>query len=186
MKQTQQLTNILTDKNLMKVVEHMQTYLVRGSINFSGLMTVPSKDRIPALAKEDFPACLKVVNNAIHLFLSASGVNANTSVMISSSILNEAHEDNLSVEDVVMFLMKLSGGQYGKFFGAITPDSFMEKFEEYRQERHEVIMNIRYEDSAQHKALGPSERESDNNVDERKLMAGDVLKYHYDKHIKSK
>lgn len=159
----------------------MQNYLVRGSINFPGLMKVPSANRIPALSQADFTECMKSVNSAVYLFLSTCGVEVNTSVAITSSILNEAHEDNLSIEDVVMFLMKMTAGQYGKFYGNITPPAFMEKFEEYRQERHEALLNIREEKSANHKALGPSEREYDKSPDQQRQAVKDLMDYHFKK-----
>jgi hypothetical protein len=178
MSQGNQLRLFLEANNLMGVTMHMQTYLQNGKIDFTGLMAVPSSNRIPALSKSNPMECMVAVNSATLMFLQSSGVDANTSVMITSSILMESHEDNLAIEDVVIFLMKLNAGQYGKFFGAITPASFMEKFEEYRQERHEAILSIREEEQANHRAAGITERESDNTTDPKDLHRMAVFQHY--------
>lgn len=165
----------------MDVSLHMQSYLPRGRVNFGSLMEIPSSSRIPALAKINPAECMKTINSATLMFLQSSGVDTNMSFLITNSIMMESSEDNLSIEDVVIFLMKLNAGQYGKFFGAITPASFMEKFEEYRQERHEFIISYLEEQQANHKAAGIRERSSDGQVDAKDEVMRAVYNYHANK-----
>lgn len=175
-----QLRLFLEANNMMAVSVHMQTYLQLGKINFTELMAIPSSSRIPALSKVDPMECMVAINSATLMFLKSSGIDSTQSVMITNSILMESAEDNLAVEDIVIFLMKLNAGQYGKFFGAITPASFMEKFEEYRQERHEFILNYREEQQANHKAAGIAERDESNRDDFKDLQRTAVYQ-HYSK-----
>ena len=80
---------------------------------------------------------------------------------LSMMIIETAAEDNLALEDVILFLQNLVRGQYGALYESMDIPKFMEKFELYRQDRHESFMRIREEQHSQHKALPVNDRYSE-------------------------
>jgi hypothetical protein len=178
MNQTDQLTIFLDGNKLAETTMHMFRYIDRQGVKYGDLLRVPSESRIPAMMQRDQVSCMKFINAATSMFLQSHNVNPSACIMISSSIMMEAGQDNLSLEDLVIFLMRLNSGQHGKFYGEVTPSAFMEKFEEYRQERHEAIISIREEQAAQHKSEGYSGRESDNTSDEKALTMTAVYQHY--------
>lgn len=80
---------------------------------------------------------------------------------LSITIIDTAGEDNLALEDLMIFLQKLVRGHYGSNYESMDIPKFMSKFEEYRQERHEALMRMREEQHAQHKALPVDDRYSE-------------------------
>ena len=80
---------------------------------------------------------------------------------LSMMVIETASEDNLALEDLMIFLQKLVRGHYGSNYESMDIPKFMSKFEEYRQERHQSIVRIREEQHAQHKALPVYDRYSE-------------------------
>ena len=49
-----------------------------------------------------------------------------------------------------------------------------EFFEQYREQRHKVFLDIKYEQEVRHKALGPSERSSDEFEEKEQSMRDEL------------
>lgn len=77
---------------------------------------------------------------------------------LAEELIDTANEDNLSLEDVILFLQRLVRGQYGELYESMDIPKFMEKFEVYRQDRHNEILRIRESEHLQYKALGDATR----------------------------
>jgi len=71
---------------------------------------------------------------------------------MAEAVVNQAGEDNISIQDIGLFLQDLKGGKHGHFFGSPTVIQFMEKLEEYRQKRYNAMLDIREEEHIQRKA----------------------------------
>ena len=80
---------------------------------------------------------------------------------LTDAIIESAGEDQLAIEDLLLFLQGLLRGKYGKMYESMDMPKFFEFFEQYREQRHKVFLDIKYEQEVRHKALGPSERSSD-------------------------
>lgn len=98
------------------------------------------------------------------------GLNEDQITEIAEQIIEQSQEDNLSVEDVLLFLRELVTGKAGKIYDRMDIPTFFELFENYRERRHQAVLNIRYEEQANHKVLGPSERSSDDTKTEKQEM----------------
>jgi hypothetical protein len=75
-------------------------------------------------------------------------------IEISDQIIEQSGEDNLALEDFLLFGQKFLVGEYGKIYDRMDVPTFFEFFEKYRQLRHEAILNVREEQHAQFKSMG--------------------------------
>lgn len=133
-----------------------------GLVDHKKTLSIPDRDRIPALVKENRRVVLTVITAALGSAFSnlnlRVGMNEDQIVELADAIIETAHEDQLSVEDVLLFLRDMITGKAGKIYDRMDMPTFFEMFETYRQARYETLKNIHYEREAQFKASGPQER----------------------------
>lgn len=77
---------------------------------------------------------------------------------LAEEIIDTSSEDNLSLEDLMLFLQNLVRGKYKLSYESFDIPKFMELFEIYRQERHSMILRLRENEHLQFKALGDATR----------------------------
>lgn len=168
--------------NKMAISAHLSRFKERGIIAFDKILSIQSSERIPALVKNPdgryevliaLTATLKSAFNNINLRM---GLNEDQIIELSDSIIDQSFEDNLSLEDVLLFLQKLLMGEAGKIYDRMDIPTFFEMFEKYRQERYEALLNIREEQQAQYKSFGPSERWSDMNKEDERDAFHEAMK----------
>lgn len=149
---------------------------------------MPTVERIPELTKsEEGKARVATVltaslMSALSNINTRVGLNEDQVIELAFQIIDQSHEDNLSLEDVLLFMQQLITGQLGKIYDRMDMPTFFELFEVYRQERHEALQKIRYEQNANYKALGPTERASEDSTSEReahRMALGEHLKHIY-------
>lgn len=133
-----------------------------GTVNYPALFKIPSDSRLPKLAEQDFGSTLSIVTAGITLAFEnmnlIRGMNNSQIIDLAETVLDSSNEDNLSLEDLMLFLQKMTRGEYGKLYESMDVPKFMEMFEIYRQERFQEIINIREEQAAQHKAIPVNDR----------------------------
>jgi len=130
-----------------------------GVIYFPALFAIPSEQRLPALPVNDvLPMLVVGLTLAFETMNLARGMNDNQVIDLAEIILESSSEDNLSLEDVVLFLQQLTTGKYGKLYESMDIPKFMDLFEKYREERWQAIQQIRYEQTVQHNAIPINER----------------------------
>lgn len=165
--------NALVKQDNVAIAVHLSEFKERGMVNYTRVLAVPSAERIPALtqSKKDYQhiltilaVCLKSAFSNINLRI---GLNESQIVELADQIINTSFEDNLSLEDVMLFLQEMVTGKAGKIYDRMDIPTFFELFETYRQKRYEALQEFRYEQSANHKALGPSERSSEDSTSEK-------------------
>lgn len=140
----------------------------QGVIKYDKVLAIPVMDRIPALAEKSFHKVVTLITAALTLAFESMnlkrGMNQIQIVDLAEAIIDTAGEDNLAMEDLMLFLQKLVRGEYGAMYESMDIPKFMTAFEEYREQRWQSLNNIRYEQAAQHKGMGDSER--NNQTDE--------------------
>jgi len=140
----------------------------QGVIKYDKVLSIPLVDRIPALAEKNFHRIVTIITAALTLAFESMnlkrGMNQIQIVDLAEAVIDTAGEDNLSLEDLMLFLQKLVRGEYGAMYESMDIPKFMTAFEDYREQRWQQLNNIRYEQAAQHKGMGDSERS--NQVDE--------------------
>lgn len=88
---------------------------------------------------------------------------------LTYTVIETSEEDNLSLEDVVLFLQRLVRGEYGANYESMDITKFMEKFEVYREDRYQSIRNLRDEETASHRPDYSDTRLSEQRSQEENL-----------------
>ena len=139
---------------------HLSKFKERNVIQFNKVFEISLDERLPVLTKTDegryeiliaLTASLKSLFSNINLRV---GLNEDQMIEIAELIIDQSHEDNLALEDVLLFLQKFLVGDYGKIYDRMDVPTFFEFFEKYRQARHESVLNLRYEQHSQCKVEG--------------------------------
>lgn len=167
---------------------HLSTFKERGVVAFKKILSIPSSERIPSLAKNEqtryelliaITASLKSAFSNMNLKM---GMNEDQVIELAECIIDQSEEDNLALEDVLIFLQKMLLGdtisddkKEGRIFDRMDIPKFFEIFETYRQSRHEEILAIRDEENIQFKVMGrddrrPTSMASDETKDPQTLI----------------
>ena len=137
----------------------------QGQINFPAIFSINRESRLPAMAKIDlkrtFAVVLVAVTNAMESMNLIRPMNATQIMDLVDAIIETSEEDQLSIEDVMLFLQQLVRGQYGKLYESLDIPKFMDMFEQYREERWQAIRNIRDEQASSHRPSYHEERVSE-------------------------
>lgn len=133
-----------------------------GSVNYPAIFSIPSEQRLAKMAENDFSGTLSLVTVGVTLALEQLNLkfpmNALQILDLSESILDTSGEDNLSLEDLMLFLQQLTRGKYSPLYESMDVPKFMEKFELYREERHRAMVQLRENKHLEFKALGDPTR----------------------------
>jgi hypothetical protein len=126
---------------------------------------VPVNERLPALAKiygnDKIAGILSLsITSALNNFNLRVAMTPDQIANLSYAILDEAEQDQLAIQDVLLFLDGMVKYKYGKVYDRMDMPTFFEMLEKYREERHLAFMNGKDEAHAQFKAMGDSNRTS--------------------------
>lgn len=126
---------------------------------------VPVSERLPALSKlygtDKISGILSIaITKALNNFNLRVGMNAEQIMQLAYSLIDEAEQDQLAIQDIMLFLDGMVKYKYGKVYDRMDMPTFFEMFEKYREERHLAFMNGKDEAHAQFKAMGDSNRTS--------------------------
>ena len=143
----------------------VQQYATADGPNYEALLSIPLSERIPALINEyglkRMHRLIKTILNefcyTVALPKSKKLTEIKTSVT-ACDLLLVADEDQLSMEDLIVFFELTKNGKYGKFKTVLTHYSIMEKLEQFRQQRYETYIRIKEQKEAEVRLLGPTER----------------------------
>lgn len=129
-----------------------------GLVNYPAVLSIPRVNRIPELAKNDFNTTIKTIGVALTLAFEnmnlKRGMQPEQIANLSEIVIDTASEDNLAVEDLMLFLQKLVRGEYGITYESMDIPKFMNFFEKYREERWQELNRIRMEGHIQNKCSG--------------------------------
>lgn len=150
------LINALEAGNKMELNLAIKQYkLPTGHANFPALFTIPTAQRIPALAKQDIKRAFALVCAAVTMAMEnlnlVRPMNSSQIMDLTDAIIETAEEDNLSLEDLLLFLQKLTRGEYGSMYESMDIPKFMQFFEKYREDRFQAVKAMREEQSANHR-----------------------------------
>lgn len=141
----------------------LQNFLDNDSINYQKLLSIPLENRIPALIEEFgikrmhslITVMIKEFCHAIKLPTSRK-LNETGSRACACDLMLTAEEDQLSLEDLVLFFERAKEGKYGAFKHVLTHFSIMQKLELYRDERHRTYFAMKEKKEAELKMIGPA------------------------------
>lgn len=129
-----------------------------GSVNFIALRDIPVENRLFALAKQDLGQAVKLIAVSLtYAFESLNLVrpmNAFQILDLAEVIVEESGTDKLALQDVLIFLQRLTRGYYPALYEGMDSAKFMERFNHYRDERWEEMRAIRDEKIEEWQRLG--------------------------------
>ncbi len=133
-----------------------------GIIKYPSLFAIPTENRIVELAKKDYAKIAVLISAGLTLAFEsmnlARPMKASQIADLAEMIIETSNEDNLAIEDVILFLQKLTYGEYGKLYESIDIPKFMQFFEIYREERWQALRRMREEQDVQYRALPENKR----------------------------
>lgn len=146
----------------------IKQFVEEDNVRFDGLLSIPLVERIPGLINN---YGLKRAHRLIKLVLQEfcysiplpkSAKLSDTKIAACAcDLILAAHEDQLSLEDFVVFFERAKEGKYGKFKGMVTHFSVMQKLEQYRQERSAAYYKLKDEEEARLKRMNDIPRIGD-------------------------
>lgn len=129
-----------------------------GIVKYESVLSIPRTERIPELAKRDFSRINMLIIGALTMAFKSlnlkNGLNEFQILDLSEAIIDTSNEDNLSFEDLMLFLQKLTRGEYDIAGENMNIPKFMKIFELYREERFQQLKRIQDELHTQFKAFG--------------------------------
>jgi len=133
-----------------------------GNANYPVLFSIPTDQRLAKMAENDYTEAVTIVSAALTMAMGLLNLklpmNDLQVVDLADALLDSAAEDNLALEDLVLFLQQLTRGKYNPLYESMDVPKFMEKFEIYREERHRAIVEFRENRHLEYKGLGDPTR----------------------------
>jgi len=143
----------------------MQQFLVNDAIVFEKLLSLPLGGRIQALCKEHGNRRVyKMIRLLLQEFCAAVPLPrtkkpTETRIAVCTcDLMIAAQEDQLALEDLLIFFETTLSGRYGEFGKLLTHHLIMQKLDTYRKERAAVYQKIKDEKEVYLKGCGPVQR----------------------------
>lgn len=131
-------------------------------MDFPKVFDIPKSERITALAEVDFTRIVTLVSAAITMALEninlKKPLNAIQILDLSEAVIDSSAEDNLSFEDLMLFLQGLVRAKYPISYETFDIPRFMKAFDVYREERWQEGVALRDAKIAQWQGLGDAAR----------------------------
>jgi len=168
-KSTRHLLNAIHSSRNDLITANLSAFKERGNVNHLAVINkIPLQDRLPALvqkySKQKIAAILTVSLTACFEKMNLRyAMNADQIVDLTDMVIESSEEDQLALEDVLLFLQQLVMGQMGKIYDRMDIPTFFEMFEIYRERRHKDYMNAKYERDVQLNAVPINERIVENS-----------------------
>ena len=142
------------------------------------LELVPVSERLPALSKlygNDKVAAIlsKQITKALNNFNLRVAMNPEQITDLCYSLIESAEEDQLAIQDILLFLDGMVKYKYGKVYDRMDMPTFFEMLEVYREQRHSAYMKAKEEESTQFKSYGDTNRMS---IEQDKTSMRDAMK----------
>ncbi len=129
-------------------------------MDFGSVLAIDSGQRIPVLTKEKqgramvLTALSAEIGKAMNQLNLKYRMDEHQVVALADRIIDQAHQDYLALEDVMLFLQKLLAGEYGPVEFKMDSPTFFKFFEAYREERFQQYERIKEEQHIHYKAMG--------------------------------
>lgn len=157
---------VMERKDSAGIRDTLALYRDKGVVDYLKTLSIPMEERIPELART--PDGRRRVSVALSSSLVSAfqhirnaKLDADQVIELAEMIIDSSNEDQLSIEDVLLFLKDLLMGKYGKVSEGLDMPSFFDIFEKYRNERYKTLRKRRWEEHLTFKSLGDSNRSFD-------------------------
>jgi hypothetical protein len=134
----------------------MKQFVAEGdAIQYEGLLSIPLTERIPGLITDyGLKRAHRLIKMVLQEFcysipLPKSAKLSDTKIAaVACDLILSAYEDQLSLEDMIVFFELAKKGKYGKFKGMLTHFSIMQKLEQFRLDRSAAYYKLKEEQEA--------------------------------------
>jgi hypothetical protein len=180
MTSTPPILDLLGLNDIEELPVKLASFREKGVVKYERALAIPMERRIPELTKTPegrLRVSIAIASSMLSAFqhIEKAKMSAATIKEIAEGIIDSAHEDQLSIEDVLLFLKDMLMGKYGKITGSLDMPAFFELFENYRDERYKTIRRLRWEEHLSYKSLGDSNRSFDELPLKRNDDPGNML-----------
>jgi len=130
-----------------------------GSINFPALFSISKDQRLAAMAEKDLAGTIKIITVALQLSFESMNLSRPMQAFqildLAEAIADSAaEEDKPALEDLMLFLQKLTRGEYGPLYESLDIPKFMTFYNKYRDERWDAGRKLRDDKIEYYKGLG--------------------------------
>lgn len=170
---------------------HMRMFKDKGVVRYERTLAIPNHERITAICRTE--EGYKQVYTILTYYLAKTftnlnlrkGMNEDQLLNLVEKIIEESVEDNLSIEDVMLFLEQLETGKCGKIYDRMDMPTFFEMFEVYREQRHQALLHKRIEQEVYYKSQGDTTRASEQNIKDDESYRRALGEYNMKQEIKN-
>lgn len=138
------------------------------TVKFGELLKIPSSERISNLAKNDLRGTVTTISVALTLAFETMNLKRGMTpiqiVDLAETIVDDSEGDKISIPDLLLFLQRLTRGEYGELYDSFDSVKFMRFFGQFRDERWSEGIRIRDERDLEYKNLGDPERVERKNT----------------------
>ena len=152
------------------------------TIQFDGLLSILLSERIPGLiADYGLKRAHRLIKMVLQEFcynipLPKSAKLSDTKIAACAcDLILAAYEDQLALEDLIVFFELAKKGRWGKFKGTLTHFSIMQKLEQYRMERSSAYYKLKDEQEAALKRMNEIPRIGDTRSIGEILQQAEVI-----------
>lgn len=158
--------------NLSLLAGECRSYLERGIVQYDKLLSLSMHARIPNLTHiygldnihRVMIVLLTSFNNSLNLIRPMS---SDQIVECAYELVMTTEEDQLSMEDYVLFFKGAREGKYGKILDRLDHQTIFTMLEEYREARHREFLKIKQSRHLEQKGAGPSDRMEPNQMEQQ-------------------
>lgn len=147
----------------------VQQYGQNGDVKWDALLSIPLTERIPGLihsyGKKTMHKLLVMILKEFTNALPLTKIKKMTDTRIAIAaceVMLTSWEDQLSLEDLILFLQKAKAGHYGAIKNMSHPAQLLTLLEPFRQARHEVYQKMKEAQHNAYKGLGEEEKTASN------------------------
>jgi hypothetical protein len=156
--------------------------LDKGQVKFPEVMKISLHSRIPNLTHVyGFQSMHKILMALLTGFSNSLNlIRPMTPEQIfdcSYELVMTSQEDQLSIEDYVLFFKGAKEGKYGRILDRMDQQTLFELLEQYRDQRHRALIVTREEQAAQHKTSLVNDRIADMFESEKEKMKAAQIDY---------
>lgn len=184
------MLGVIQSGDRQEIRDQLALYKEKGLIQYERTLAIPSCERIQALVQQPngraiVSAALSAsIKSALDSFNLRLSLNTEQILDLADEIIDQSAEDNLGLEDVLLFLQMLITGKAGKIYDRLDIPTFFELFETYRQERHLALLAARDQAQVNFKASGDNKRSSEDNEQEVADMRSVMIDYKKNEFLK--
>ena len=147
----------------------VQQYGQNGEVKWDALLSIPLTERIPGLihsyGKKTMHKLLVMILKEFTNALPLTKIKKMTDTRIAIAaceVMLTSWEDQLSLEDLILFLQKAKAGHYGAIKNMSHPVQLLTLMEPFRQARHEAYQKMKEAQHQAYKGLGDEEKSASN------------------------